>query len=98
VLAGLFVPIGGLLLAHFVVARVSVAPEELYFGSNGEVPRAGLWSTAGVAAWAAGIATFYLAQPIGGVAPSLAVSIVVYVMMRHRTRVAPAPTGVDRVR
>ncbi len=82
-LAGLFVPVGGLLLAHFVVGTHTRPVAELYQGPNGEPPTVGHWSTAGLAAWVAGALVFYLAQPIGGVLPSLAASVVVYVAVRR---------------
>ena len=83
-LAGLFVPIGGILLARFVPGGSTVDVSALYYGPSGEMPRTGLWSTAGLTAWMAGAATFYAAGPIGGVAPALLVSVVVYrVLARH---------------
>ena len=82
-LAGLFVPVGGVLVAHFVVGRVETPVPSLYYGADGERPGAGLWSTAGLAAWAAGAAAFYGLQAFGGVAPGLAVSIGVYLLL-HR--------------
>lgn len=85
-LAGVFVPVGGLLLAHFVFRRHSEPAAALYFGSAGQPPRVGLWSAAGMAAWVAGGAAFYAAQSIGGVLPGLAVSIVVYLAISGRRR------------
>ena len=85
-LAGLFVPVGGLLLAHFGFSRRRVDVDALYPGPAGEPPRVGLWSRAGLVAWTAGAATFYVAQPIGGVAPSLVVSFVVYLVMARVER------------
>ena len=83
-LAGLFVPIGGVLVAHFVVGRYETPVATLYYGPHGESPRAGLWSPAGLAAWAAGAAAFYGLQAIGGVAPGLLVSVVTYLLLRRR--------------
>jgi predicted benzoate:H+ symporter BenE len=57
----------------------------LYLGADGAPPRIGWWSTPGLLAWAAGAVTFYFAQPIGGVLPSLVVSIVVYLVSTSRT-------------
>ena len=95
-LAGVFVPVGGLLLAHFVFADRVVDVDALYPGPAGEPPRVGLWSKAGLAAWAAGAVAFYLAQPIGGVLPALTVSVAVYLLAgkaeRHR-RSSPPPAG-----
>jgi purine-cytosine permease-like protein len=77
-LAGVFVPVGGVLLAHFVFRRRSDSASALYFGPDGEPPSVGLWSAAGMSAWVAGAIAFYTLQPLGGVAPGLAVSIAVY--------------------
>jgi purine-cytosine permease-like protein len=84
VLAGLFVPIGGLLIARFLLARSDVRPEALYFGPDGAPPQVGMWSRAGMASWLVGVATFYLSQPIGGVLPSLAISIAAYLVLQPR--------------
>ena len=83
-LAGVFVPIGGVLLAHFVVGRFETPVATLYYGPHGEPPLAGLWSMAGLAAWAAGAAAFYGLQAIGGVAPGLLVSVGTYLLLRRR--------------
>ncbi len=77
-LAGVFVPVGGVLIAHFVCRRASGSAAELYFGPDGEPPGVGLWSVAGMSAWCAGAMAFYTLQPLGGVAPGLAVSVAVY--------------------
>jgi len=92
ILAGLFVPVGGLLLAHFVVRRGEDSVDALYAGPSGEAPAVGNWSTAGMSAWIAGAATFYAAQGIGGVAPSLGVSMLVYLVLApRRPRSSSAP-------
>ena len=85
ILAGLFVPVGGLLVAHFGLRRWNQSVDALYVGAAGEPPRVGLWSTAGMSAWIAGAITFYAAQSIGGVAPSLVVSVVVYLVLASLT-------------
>lgn len=84
ILAGLFVPVGGLLLAHFVVRRRVDPVNALYTGPSGEPPAVGNWSRAGMSAWVAGAGTFYLAQPIGGVAPSLVIAVLVYLALSPR--------------
>lgn len=83
-LAGLFVPIGGLLIAHFVILRRKDTPESLYPAAPGAAPAVGNWSAAGMTAWIAGAAAFYLSQSIGGVIPGLAVSIGVYLVLARR--------------
>lgn len=84
VLAGLFVPVGGLLIAHFVVGRHTAPSAALYPPADGIPPLVGRWSSAGLTAWVAGSVAFYALQPIGGVAPSLVVSIVTYLLLRSR--------------
>jgi purine-cytosine permease-like protein len=110
VLAGAFVPVGGLLLAHFVFDRrgsaavsvVSVDPghpvdpdpgerifpastDALYYGPRGEPPAIGLWRPPGLLAWAAGAVIYYVALPIGGTLPGLAVSIATYLVLIRRS-------------
>jgi NCS1 family nucleobase:cation symporter-1 len=80
-LAGAFVPIGGILLAHYSVLRRPVLVPDLYdpHGPFG-------WRRppiAGAAAWLAGAIVFYVAQPIGGALPSLVGAMVVYVGARR---------------
>jgi len=86
VLAGLFVPVGGILLAQFVLHRSHVTVDALYPGTDGTPAKIGRWSVAGMSAWIVGGVVFYLAQPIGGVVPSLAVSIAVYLGVRAAGR------------
>ena len=88
-LAGLFVPIGGLLIAHFLILKRTHAAADLYPGPNRAAPRVGLWSVGGMTAWIAGAAVFYLAAPIGGTLPSLTVSVLIYLAA---ARVAAGPT------
>jgi purine-cytosine permease-like protein len=83
-LSGLLVPIGGLLVAHFLLLRRNDNATSLYPPTAGATPAVGNWSIAGMTAWIAGAAAFYLSQSIGGVLPGLAVSIVVYVLLARR--------------
>jgi purine-cytosine permease-like protein len=76
-LAGVLVPIGGILLAHFVILRRRVIVDDLY-------RRTGGFSLAGALAWAAGAAVFYIAAPIGGTLPSLATAIGLYVIAARK--------------
>ena len=78
--AGMLVPIGGILLAHFFLLRRPVKVADLY-SASGPYRANGGWSVAGTAAWAAGAAVFYLATATGGTLPSLAVAIGVYVLL-----------------
>ena len=85
VLAGLLVPVGGVLLAHNFVLRRVVVVEDLY-DRRGRYGQQGGWSIAGLAAWIAGAIVFYASTAIGGVLPSLAVTIAVYAVVdRYRT-------------
>jgi purine-cytosine permease-like protein len=99
-LAGVFVPVGGLLLAHFAVASDGTATDALYFRPNGEPPAVGLWCLRGLVAWGAGAFVFYVAQPIGGTLPSLLVSLTLYLGLRKAgfgtrdgTRYNPSRSG-----
>jgi nucleobase:cation symporter-1, NCS1 family len=79
-LAGVFVPIGGILLAHYFILRSEVHVPDLY-DRHGPYRVHHGWSLPGTAAWAAGAATFYVTQSIGATLPSLVVSMVVYVAL-----------------
>jgi NCS1 family nucleobase:cation symporter-1 len=89
VLASLLVPVGGALLAHYVLLRRTVRVPDLYDGSGPYAARAG-WSLAGTAAWVAGAATFWLTGSIGATLPSLVVTIIAYVLLE---RLDPRRTG-----
>lgn len=98
-LAGIFVPIGGVLIAHFLLLKRRDTAASLYPASPGVPPAVGNWSAAGMAAWIAGAAAFYLSQgidgvlpKIGGVLPGLAVSIAVYLVLAR----ARAPSSGTR--
>ncbi len=84
VLSGVLVPIGGVLIAHFLILRRQDTAASLYPASPGSVPLVGNWSLAGMAAWILGAIAFYLTQNFGGVLPSLAVSIAVYLVLARR--------------
>jgi purine-cytosine permease-like protein len=77
VLAGLLVPIGGVLLAHYVVLRRPVHVPDLY-DPNGPYAAMGGWSVAGAVAWIAGAAMFWLAGSVGGTVPCLVTAIATY--------------------
>lgn len=95
-LTGIFVPIGGLLVAHFLLLKRPVAAADLYPSAQGRPPAIGMWSTAGISAWIAGAVGFYLTAhppqalgiaPIGGTVPSFALSIGVYLLLASRSKV-----------
>jgi purine-cytosine permease-like protein len=91
-LAGAFVPIGGILLAHYFALRLPVHVPDLYDPSGPYAARRG-WSIAGTAAWAVGALVFYLAQSIGSALPSLMASIAVYVALTPKQSAARARIG-----
>ena len=90
ILAGIFVPIGAILIAHFVLLRRTHQAADLYPGTDGSSPAVGLWSAAGMTAWVVGAAVFYLAAyppsllgiaAIGGTVPSFVIALVIYLAM-----------------
>lgn len=85
-LGGLLVPVGGLLLARFFLARAPVSVPALYAD---ELPA---WSSPGIVAWAAGTGAYFLPSPWGGTLPSLAVTIAAWTAMRALTR-RPLPAA-----
>ncbi len=82
VLGGTLVPIGGILLARFYLIRSEVRVEALYERS-GEFARYRGFDLAGLAAWAAGAATYYLARGLGGTLPSLVVAVAAYLVLKR---------------
>jgi len=79
VVGSVLVPVGGVLLAHFVLRPRPVDVGALY---DPRGPLAGIrW--AGVVAWAAGVATYYLMAGSATV-PSLAVAVVAYLLLARR--------------
>jgi len=87
VVGSVLVPVGGVLIAHFVLRRRTTDVAALY---DPRGPLAGIrWP--GLIAWAAGVAAYY-AMPGGATVPSLAVAIAAYLLLgsdlRHRHRTA----------
>ena len=85
ILGAVLVPVGGILVAHYYIRppRIDDAyVAELYQPAG---PFRGV-STAGVAAWAAGAAAYFAAGSIGGTLPALAVSVLVYRVLRYTRR------------
>jgi NCS1 family nucleobase:cation symporter-1 len=82
VLASLLVPVGGVLLAHYVVLRRTVRVPDLYDEKGPYTARAG-WSLPGTAAWIAGAATFWLTGSIGATLPSLVITVATYVALEQ---------------
>jgi purine-cytosine permease-like protein len=83
-LSGLFVPIGGVLVAHFLLLRRHDSPASLYAAPPARLPAVGRWSVPGVTAWSAGAIAFYAAGQLGSVLPGFGVSILVYLLLMRR--------------
>lgn len=81
VLGSLLVPVGGLLLAHFVVLRRPTHVPDLYTPAL----RHRGWSGPGLIAWIAGAVVFQLSGHIGATLPSLITTMVVYVILDRRS-------------
>ena len=82
ILGALLVPVGGVLVAHYYIDCPRLDETfiaELY---NAEGAHRGV-SIAGLVAWAAGAAAFFLSGSIGGTLPALAVSVLVYQALRY---------------
>ncbi len=80
------VPVGGVLIAHFVIARRATRVAELY---DARGPLGGLRGP-GLTAWTGGIITYY-ALPVvlpaaGATVPSLAVAVTTYLLLTRRER------------
>jgi purine-cytosine permease-like protein len=78
ILGGVLVPVGGVLLARFYLVKKPVTVDALY--EKGGRP----FDPVGIAAWAAGGLTYYLAAGIGGTMPALAVAVGVYLLFDAR--------------
>lgn len=79
-LASCLVPVGGLLLAHFLIARRPVTIEHLYAGAAGRAA----WPVPGTVSWLAGIVTYHVSSPIGGTLPCLLVTMACYLVLSAR--------------
>ncbi|HUU32538.1 MAG TPA: cytosine permease [Vicinamibacterales bacterium] len=88
VVGSVLVPVGGVLIAHFVLGRRATVVADLYNARGG----LGGVRWPGLGAWAGGITAYY-ALPAwwpaaGATVPSLAVAVVLYVLLDR-----PRPTG-----
>lgn len=79
-LAGVFLPIGGILLAHYVVLRRPVAVPDLY-AEDGPYQGTAGWLLAGTVAWAVGALVYYATQSIGATLPCLFASVTTYCLL-----------------
>jgi NCS1 family nucleobase:cation symporter-1 len=95
-LGGLLVPVGGILIAHFVVRRSAVQVEELY-AADGRYARGLGVSGAGAIAWAGGAATYLAAQRWGSTIPALVVAAGLYLVLSwRRDHSSPASPKITR--
>lgn len=94
-LAGIFVPIGAILIAHFLIRKRHHTAAELYPPAGGGAPKVGVWSAAGMTAWIIGAGVFYLAayppaalpiSAIGGTVPSFVISMAIYLAASRSPR------------
>jgi NCS1 family nucleobase:cation symporter-1 len=76
ILGSILVPVGGVLLAHFVVMKRSIDATTIY--DSASMPA---FRIAGLAAWVAGFVVYKVAAPIGATLPALATSVVVYIVL-----------------
>ncbi len=84
VLGGALVPIGGVLIAHYFVARRPVVAADLY-DANGPYAKTGGFLVPGLLAWAAGSAAYALGGYVGGSTfPALVVSVGVYLVASRK--------------
>jgi len=73
-LGGVLIPVGGVLLAHFRLGAARTLVSDLYTPDG---PYRGV-NIAGVMAWAAGAAVYFVARPWGGTLPGLLTAVFVY--------------------
>jgi purine-cytosine permease-like protein len=84
VLGALLVPVGGVLIAHFYARSLFSTAATTTIGDLYDTtgPYAG-FSTAGIAAWAAGVVVYLVAGNVGGTLPSLIVSMSLYGLLKR---------------
>ncbi len=85
VVGSVLVPVGGVLLAHFVLGRRATVVAELYDARG----RLGGIRWPGLAAWGIGIAVYYAVPSVmpsaGATVPSLAAAIAAYLLLDRRS-------------
>jgi NCS1 family nucleobase:cation symporter-1 len=79
-LGSILIPVGGVLLAHFVVMKRSIDVATIYNTASMPALR-----TAGLVAWIAGFIAYKVATPIGATLPALATSMLVYAALSRRS-------------
>jgi purine-cytosine permease-like protein len=89
IIAGTFIPVGGILLAHYFILRRPVVVDDLY-DANGPYARHRGWAIPGTAAWIAGAGVYLLIYSLsksgGGTGPSFAASVGVYLIVSRVVR------------
>ena len=83
VLGAILVPVGGILLAHYLLLNRPTKVDDLY-DAAGPYARDGGFSLAGAAAWVAGSVTYFAASPVGSTLPALLAAIATYAMLSRR--------------
>jgi len=91
VLGGVFVPVGGILIARYFFDRRPVDPDALY-DPNGEHARNGGFSIPGFAGWLAGAAVYYGIGAAGGTLPALFTATIVFVLVTRLSAARPSGT------
>lgn len=82
ILGAILLPVGGILIAHYYLRPFT--PDAAFVAELYEPKgRYAGFSTAGLAAWAAGAVAFFAAGSIGGTVPALVAAVAVYVMLRR---------------
>jgi cytosine/uracil/thiamine/allantoin permease len=81
-LGGLLVPVGGILLARFVLDKTGIDVAELYDTAGNT--RTGTYEVAALVAWISSAAMYYLCSRWGGTLPALATAVVVYRVLSAR--------------
>jgi purine-cytosine permease-like protein len=89
ILGGVLVPIGGIILAHYFIARRAVSVPDLY-DPNGPYSRTWGFSVPGLLAWSAGSVAYAIGGFWGGsTMPAFITAVVVYLVA---LRIAGSPT------
>jgi purine-cytosine permease-like protein len=84
VLGAVLVPVGGVLIAYYYFRAPAFDDEEITAALYETDGRYRGTSAAGVAAWAAGAAVYFLSTSIGGTVPAVMVSVVLYLLLSRR--------------
>jgi purine-cytosine permease-like protein len=79
-LGSVLIPVGGVLIAHFVLLRRQPRVEDLYDPHGRLAARQGFqWP--GMTAWMLGTVTYFIPSPIGATLPAMLVAVVAYLTL-----------------